>query len=362
MKISHSEFSGAPFESRDADQYLDFLSSGINLVGAVDNQSWYRSMFQSAGFPLAIAPMLAHLSNLAYQNETDITGLRTICEAQLESDYGARYLARFENKNAEGYAFVLGDQAFVIFCGTNDLSSDWVDNLLAIRKEHDFGGRRSKDIHMGFARHFELLRPAIETWIEELPASITSFVCTGHSLGGSLAVLMAQLLGLSGKDVACVMTFGSPAVGGERFSKEYKWHKQTWRVVDLGDPIPKSTPEYVGFRHVGTSISSKTDFSARKLKNQLKPAPKNIAIFPKSVERDSLGNQLKDGQKSVAKKALELYRERPRHCKNVYRSSMQKLLEEYLPDLPSDVLRTHYDYCGMHEVELFRVVGRIEED
>lgn len=320
-------------------------------------------MLEDKGFPLAISPMLAHLANLAYQNQPCGDGTRSICEERLAEDFNASHITRFENKNAEGYAFVLADHAFLLFCGTNDLSSDWVDNLLAVRKSKSFGDRNLENIHAGFARHFELLRPAISDWIDHLPNSVSAFVCTGHSLGGSLAILMAQLLGLSNKTVSCVMTFGSPAVGGKKFSDDYLFHDRTWRVVDLGDPIPKSTPEYVGFRHVGTSISSRTDFRTREMRGQYKPPPNNISIFPKSTTlRDPLGNKIEEGPKSMLEKAMDIYRERPRHCKNVYRSSMQRMLEEYLPEIDDQTFVKHYEYCGMRGIPTFRLSGAIVED
>ena len=356
MKINHATYSTAPFLGDDAKTYLQFLGNGAN------GEAWLAPMLSREGFPLAMAPMLAHLSNLAYLNDLDSDQVQTTCERQLRDDFGASHISRFENKNAEGYAFVLEDLAFLVFCGTNDLSSDWVDNLLAIRKEHDFGGYKSEDIHMGFGRHFELLRPAIEVWIDQLPDHVSSFVCTGHSLGGSLAVLMAQLLALNEKSVSCVMTFGAPAVGGKRFAEQYAWHARTWRVVDLGDPIPKSTPEYVGFRHVGSAISSRADLQGKTMRNGSKPPPRDISIFPKPSRLDASGDPLYQSSKSMAEKALDIYRERPRHCKNVYRSSMQRMLKEYLPDIDDETLRKHYDYCGMPRVKLSGTNAPLEED
>jgi hypothetical protein len=362
LKVLQKSFSTAPFGTEDEKQYIAFLQQAKAVVEAKDNLSWISSALNRKGFPLAVAPMLAHLSNLAYQNEFDQEQGLTHCEIALRDEFGAEHIRYFNNKNAEGFACVIGDIAFFIFCGTNDLSQDWVDNLLAVRKSQKFGGKTSNDVHMGFARHFELLRPSIEHWILSLPVKNVSYVCTGHSLGGTLAVLMAQLLGKVGKPVSTVMTFGSPAVGGQKFSDEYLCSDCTWRVVDLGDPIPKSTPEYVGFRHVGQSISSRTKFKIGRSAEGGKSAPQDISIFPERGDLDAYGNKISKLPKNFVAKALDLYRSRPRHCKNVYRSSMQRMLEENLPQLPNEVLRQHYDFCGMRDVSLYRDTSSPEID
>ncbi|MFT5571594.1 MAG: hypothetical protein ACI9FR_000513 [Cryomorphaceae bacterium] len=362
MKIKNKGYSTAPFGTVDEGQYIQFLEQGKALVDAENNTNWVSRALNEKGFPLAVAPMLAHLSNLAYQNELDQAQGLTHCEIALRDQFGAEYIQHFKNRNAEGFACVIDNLAYFIFCGTNDLSHDWVDNLLAVRKSQKFGGKTSNDVHMGFARHFELLRPSIEHWILTLPVKDVSYVCTGHSLGGTLAVLMAQLLGKVGKPVASVMTFGSPAVGGQKFSDEYLCSDRTWRVVDLGDPIPKSTPEYVGFRHVGQSVSSKTKFDIGKLSDSGKSAPQDISIFPEPGGVNAFGNKINQVPKNFVAKALDLYRSRPRHCKNVYRSSMQRMLEENLPQVANEVLRQHYDFCGMRDVNLYRETSGPEVD
>ena len=123
--------------------------------------------------------------------------------------------------------------------------------------------------------------------------------------------------------------------------------------MDLGDPIPKSTPEYVGFRHVGQSISSKTKFSIGTLSDGGKSAPQDISIFPERGDLDAFGNKINQVPKNFVAKALDLYRSRPRHCKNVYRSSMQRMLEANLPGVAEGILRQHYDFCGMRDVSLY---------
>lgn len=354
MDVSTNKFSTYPFHHRSETELEVALRNG-------ECERWLANSFSEGHFPLAFAPLMAHLSGLAYLGQVDHASGLSGCELALAEEIGAAAITRFENRNAEGYGFVFRGQAFLLFCGTNDMSRDWVHNLLAIRKSHTLHEEPTRDIHMGFAQHFQLLRPQIDHWLAGLPA-VDGFVCTGHSLGGTLAVLMAQLLGQRQIPVTGVMTFGAPAVGGRAFNDEYLWHDRTWRVVDFGDPIPKSTPEQVGFKHVGVSVSSRTCFTDQtQPPSGPKAAPSQIGIYPKAVDDFKLGNMLKGNAKKVSEAVLNMYRARPRHCKVVYRNSMQRMLEENLSHLPDAIIRRHYDTCGMRSVPLYRGVEHPEE-
>lgn len=78
---------------------------------------------------------------------------------------------------------------------------------------------------------------------------------TGHSLGGAIATLFAAKLRdrhpeIVSKSLRGVVLFGSPAVGGNAFSKYYgSLHELTKRYIHNSDIVPFSPP--IGFRHVG---------------------------------------------------------------------------------------------------------------
>ncbi|GMH46032.1 hypothetical protein BSKO_13996 [Bryopsis sp. KO-2023] len=78
---------------------------------------------------------------------------------------------------------------------------------------------------------------------------------TGHSMGGSLAVLaafdVARYCGLSSSQISCY-TFGAPRVGNPTFAREYnKLIPDTWQVVNGNDMVP-GIPKF--FKHVGKRV------------------------------------------------------------------------------------------------------------
>jgi predicted lipase len=83
----------------------------------------------------------------------------------------------------------------------------------------------------------------------------TVFV-TGHSLGGALATLAALDLRISlGLPDVRVVSFGSPRVGNDIFSK---WFEEEigphWRFTHNRDIVPSVPPGYMGFHHVAQEV------------------------------------------------------------------------------------------------------------
>lgn len=83
-------------------------------------------------------------------------------------------------------------------------------------------------VHKGFLKSFTLVKDRVFTAINELKNefSCTSIVFTGHSYGGSLAVLSSityfktlNLLGLN--DEITLLTFGQPRTGNKRIYQIY---------------------------------------------------------------------------------------------------------------------------------------------
>lgn len=66
---------------------------------------------------------------------------------------------------------------------------------------------------------------------------------TGHSLGGALAILLAEKLRVAGKQVKAVCTFGCPRVGDVNFARAAQ--VPIHNVRTLADVIPHSPPPLV---------------------------------------------------------------------------------------------------------------------
>jgi len=73
---------------------------------------------------------------------------------------------------------------------------------------------------------------------------------TGHSLGGSLAILAStDLAKLHGK-IDQVYTFGQPRVGNPAFAAYYQsFIPNTFRLIDYADIVPHIPPSAFGFQH-----------------------------------------------------------------------------------------------------------------
>lgn len=72
---------------------------------------------------------------------------------------------------------------------------------------------------------------------------------TGHSLGGSLAILAAADLAKSHK-IDQVYTFGQPRVGNAAFATYYQnLVPNTFRLIDYADIVPHVPPSAFGFQH-----------------------------------------------------------------------------------------------------------------
>jgi triacylglycerol lipase len=144
------------------------------------------------------------------------------------------------------------DATIVSFSGTDPLKiEDWITDFTAAPS--------ATDLHSGFQAAVTTVWPAIKTAIKNRAASEQPVFFTGHSLGGALAIIAAELA-LSDPELqvpaTAVYTFGSPRVGGQTFFDSYKpLGGVTFRLVHGSDVVPTVPPSLpVDFRHVGEAI------------------------------------------------------------------------------------------------------------
>jgi len=81
-----------------------------------------------------------------------------------------------------------------------------------------------------------------------------SLVVTGHSLGGAMAQLAAEVLFKAGAAILAVYTFGGPRVGNDAWAAGYELilGSRTWRVVDELDLVPRVP--FLGYCHAGRRV------------------------------------------------------------------------------------------------------------
>lgn len=132
----------------------------------------------------------------------------------------------------------------IAFAGTND-PKDWLFNLDTRQRVTASG-----NVHTGFAEAVDMVWSHIAPWITR-----TLHVrCTGHSMGGAMAVIAARRIRESspGTDVR-VVTFGQPRCGDAQWAASDPFRYNYVRVFNAGDPVPHA-PSFIRFRHAGLPL------------------------------------------------------------------------------------------------------------
>lgn len=159
----------------------------------------------------------------------------------------ANVICKSSDTQARVEEFAAGRFA-VIFPGTASLA-DWKTDA-QIRKTK--WGINGEAVHRGFESAYRSVGSKIYGMI---PANSRVRI-TGHSLGGALATLCADILIDGGCIIDSVYTFGSPRVGNGKFSRAYneRLADRTFRIVNAGDPVPH-VPWMLGtYRHVDSLV------------------------------------------------------------------------------------------------------------
>ncbi len=111
------------------------------------------------------------------------------------------------------------------------------------------------EVHRGFLGAFQLVKDDLFNAIQRLrdknhPQSLW---CTGHSLGGALAVVAAAQLLVDGHRVNGLYTFGQPRVGDETFANECvrRIAGQHFRFVNNNDTVTRVPPREFAYAHAG---------------------------------------------------------------------------------------------------------------
>lgn len=126
--------------------------------------------------------------------------------------------------------------AVVALKGTSNGYDALTDLNAGIKRFHTGG-----QVHQGFYYSFVSFLPQLESFIRELPLSVHTIHCVGHSLGGALATLSADWLASNCGKVIRLYTYGSPRVGFSHFAGGCKRRineHNIYRVYHHSDPVP----------------------------------------------------------------------------------------------------------------------------
>jgi hypothetical protein len=157
----------------------------------------------------------------------------------------------------------LNDEDEIIITGPGTTTmKDWLIDFKTWRIKVSY--LNNTLVHAGFIKHYESVRSDIHVEIERIInlKKIKRIICTGHSLFGAVATVIAlDCAIIYDIPVSCV-TFGSPRVGGPKFVALFdKLVSTSFRCVRHKDPIT-FTPLPIRFKHVrgGVHFGKKLTF------------------------------------------------------------------------------------------------------
>lgn len=195
------------------------------------------------------ARYLAHLANHTYHLNSvvnDVDGLQMQLQRmnlRLDANPGNPFYDIPSGHH--GYIAVAADHAVIAIRGSGE-PDDWRNNLRFWQATYGSGGH----VHAGFAVAAQGITRAIQAEIQRAPALYQNkaFWLTGHSSGGSVAILVAQELAARQFDVAGIYTFGAPKVGDALYARAYPLREKIHAFATLGDIVPLLPPAWLVHR------------------------------------------------------------------------------------------------------------------
>ncbi|MEZ4622212.1 MAG: hypothetical protein R2867_42825 [Caldilineaceae bacterium] len=104
-------------------------------------------------------------------------------------------------------------------------------------------------VHAGFALAARGITQTILAELQRVPALYDNKALwlTGHSSGGSVAILVAQELAAHQIEIAGIYTFGAPKVGNRRHADAYPLRERVHAFATLGDLVPLLPPAWFAY-------------------------------------------------------------------------------------------------------------------
>ncbi|GAB2650269.1 lipase family protein [Vibrio panuliri] len=158
------------------------------------------------------------------------------------------------------------NEVIVVIKGSHNLP-DWLLNLMLFKVK--VSKRLNYRIHAGYARqiyqesspwynHDQLGMSVYQRLLNVLTPLAQSgkrFTFTGHSSGGAIACVLADVIETRyPKSVKRVVTFGQPAVGGVDFKRQFKLKHRTYRICCDLDIVTYLPPIPLYYQHVGKML------------------------------------------------------------------------------------------------------------
>ena len=167
--------------------------------------------------------------------------------ACLEADYT-------EVEDGGSFAAVRDGDLLYLFFEKSNGGEDWENNLSFGAADCECEG--GFFCHEGFLRVWRSVLPYIERVI--LSPSVRRIVSVGYSHGAALALLCHSYIYSARADIRdkCEgFGFGCPRVVWGKVGDAAERWKSFYRVSVMGDIVTKLPPKFLGYRHVGDSIT-----------------------------------------------------------------------------------------------------------
>lgn len=135
----------------------------------------------------------------------------------------------------ETQAFITHDDRMVLIVarGTQEIA-DWVRDVNATQVPNEAGIGQA---HHGFHEAFKAVKDFVVPYLDAFRTNNQKIVVCGHSLGGAIALLMAEWLRNNWSEDILLYTYGSPRAGDEGFVKGASALTHH-RIVNHNDLIP----------------------------------------------------------------------------------------------------------------------------
>jgi len=233
---------------------------GVTLADKlIDNSDEPLKFCENNAYSIENAHAMVRVAQLVYETEGKIRDTVEKWGYLLRGKAVNGKLFHFEFKE-DIQGMLIGDKSRIIvaFRGTTTASDFWTDSQVVWRTKCGEGLG-----HHGFKNSADkiwvALQDKIRTFVKQNALKSISIWFTGHSLGGAMATVAAQMIDLDiekqDSTNCCIYTFGQPRTGNKRFAQqvERKIGKENWhRFVHAADPIPTVPLAKMGFEHGGT--------------------------------------------------------------------------------------------------------------
>ncbi len=139
------------------------------------------------------------------------------------------------DKDSSTQAFITHNDKIVLISvrGTQEVLADTGRDLDARQVPYEGVGQAHRGFHGGFLA----VRPFVERYLDAFHTAEHTLIVCGHSLGGAIALLLAEWLRRKWSDDVQLYTYGAPRAGDRAFVRAAQ-PLTHHRIVNHDDPIP----------------------------------------------------------------------------------------------------------------------------